>query len=194
MKKTVSSLVVLICVLLLSACAYSPQQVTISPKIDSPNEPYGNGRVLRVVVEDQRTRKELGYRGGVYKETSVITVANDLTESILGAATKKLVAEGFSIDPLLMEAPELKIIIDDIRYTIPEESLTKKAILDAKLRAVASYMGKSYTGNYKTQSERPTVVVPTMKKNEAMINDLLSDTLIRLFADKKLRAFLGGVE
>ena len=96
MKKTL----LLITLSLLVACAYSPQQITINPSVDTSAEDYGLGRSVQIVVEDHRAVKELGSRGGVYKDTSLITIGNSITEAIAGAAEARLAIQGFNTNSI----------------------------------------------------------------------------------------------
>lgn len=179
--------------LLLAACAYSPQQITVNPQINTSAENYGNGRVVNVVVEDGRANKALGSRGGIYKDTSLITISNSLTDAIGRAAAANLAVQGFTVNSTDDNAALIKIIVDELSYDIPEQSVGKKVLLSAVLKLEVSAGGESYSGKYQTKSERQTVVTPTMGRNEEMINTLLSDTLQRLFSDAKLKAFLSNI-
>ena len=189
MKVIVQALVMLS----LAACAYSPQQITINPVINTAAENYGNGRAVNVSVEDGREVKVLGSRGGIYKDTSVITIANSMTDAIASAARAKLAVQGFNTNSGLAEAAQVKIIVDQLSYDVPEQSVGKKVKLSAVLKLDVSAGGQSYQGRYKSDSERQTVVTPRMAQNEEMINTLISDTLARLFSDPKLKAFLSNI-
>lgn len=186
-------LIALLIFSLLASCAYSPQQITIKPVIATDGDNYGSGRPVMVSVEDGRTTKELGSRGGVYKDTSLITISNSITEAIGRAAQARLATQGFNINSSAADAASVKIIIEELSYDTPEQSVGKKVMLKAVLSVEATAGGESYTGRYRSNSERQTVVTPTMARNEKMINDLLSDTLLRLFSDPKLKAFLSNI-
>ncbi len=177
----------------LASCAYSPQQITINPVMAIDGENYGAGRPVTVSVDDGRVNKELGSRGGIYKDTSLITIANSLTEAVGRAAQARLATQGFSVNSGAADSANIKIIIDELSYDVPDQSVGKKVLLKAILSVEASAGGESYTGRYRTNSERQTVVTPTMGRNEKMINDLLSETLLRLFSDPKLKAFLSNI-
>jgi uncharacterized lipoprotein len=177
---------------LLAACAYSPQQITINPIIDIAGEDYGNGRAVTIAVEDGREVKVLGSRGGVYKDTSTITVANSLTGAIARAAEAKLAVQGFNTNDDTAST-QLKIIVEELIYDVPEQSVGKKVSLTAVLKVIASSGNETYSGRYKSNSEQQTVVTPSMNRNQEMVNDLLSDTLTRLFSDPKLKAFLSNI-
>jgi len=187
------SLTALVLLSLLEACAYSPQQLTLNPTIGGFDEPYGNSRAVAIVVEDQRSEKTLGTRGGVYEQTSVITLANSLEQSVGRAATAKFATQGFVVNSLAGQPATIKIIIDKLSYDVPVDNMVKKVLLAASLRVQASSGGATYTGQYHTESEHPTVVTPSMKKNEKIVNELLSATLRRLFEDPKLKAFLSNI-
>lgn len=181
-----------------TACAYSPQQITINPTVTTDAERYGNGRPVLVSVEDVRATQELGSRGGIYEETSLITIGNSLTGAISRAAEASLAAQGFSVNGAQQGAASLKILVDELSYDVPEQSVGKKVLLRAVLRVEAAMQRssgdvESYTGRYQTKTERQTVVTPSMSSNEEMINSLLSDTLVRLFEDPKLKAFLSNI-
>lgn len=189
MKHTVLALVWV----LMAGCAYSPQQITIRPDVRPEGERYGEGRSVLVTAEDQRAVKVIGTRGGLYAETSTISVANSLTDAVAQAASAKLAAQGFSINSLQTDAV-MNIIIDEISYDVPESKITKTIKLAAKLRVELNSGDKTYTGQYQTQSEQQALVSPSAEKNEKLINDLLSKTLQRVFVDPKVVNFLSQIQ
>ena len=81
-KSVVNKSLLIVLIAFLAGCAYSPQQITVNPVINTETESYGAGRGLTVSVEDARSNKELGSRGGAYKDTSLITIDNSLEEAI----------------------------------------------------------------------------------------------------------------
>ena len=188
MKAIHRSIMPLVVALLVSACAYSPQQLTVSPTIETADEAYGNGRSLALTVEDARSTKTLGSRGGAYKETSLISIQNNLAEAIAGAARAKLAVQGFNVNS--DSAAQLNIIIDQLDYQTPKQSLGKKVLLETVMRVEAKAGGETFTGRYNTQTEKQLVITPDIEKNTALVNEVLSTTLERLFADEKLKAFL----
>ena len=185
-------IVIVMTCLIAVACAHSPQQITINPAINTAAEHYGNGRSVSVSVEDARENKVLGSRGGVYKDTSVITLANELDVAIARAAEAKLAVQGFNVNNP-EAAADMKIIIEQLSYDTPEQTVGKKVLLGAILKVEVSAGNETYSGRYKTNSERQTAFTPNMKENEEMINTLLSDTLVRLFSDPKLKTFLSNI-
>ncbi|MBL4826619.1 MAG: hypothetical protein JKY66_02695 [Spongiibacteraceae bacterium] len=178
----------------LAACAYSPQQITINPVIDTSGERYGEGRPVSVKVEDRRENKIIGSRGGIYKETSLITVSNDMGAAIVRATEAKLATQGFNVNSTAEQIPaQLTVVIEQLSYEVPEQSLGKKVMLKAVFLVEASSHGETYTGRYETSSQQQTVVTPNTARNEEMINALISETLARSFTDPKLKAFLSNI-
>ena len=63
--------------LTLAGCALSPQQLTPQPKLTSSLTPVGQGQPVVVRVVDGRSSPVLGTRGGLYPETSAISVSGE---------------------------------------------------------------------------------------------------------------------
>ena len=185
-------LFVFIAIVLVSACAYSPQQITVKPVVDMTGENYGKGRSVSVSAEDARVNKTLGSRGGLYKETSIITIANDMPQAVANAARAKLATQGFNVNSDDSNA-SLNVVIEELSYDVPEQSVVKKIDLKCVMRVEAKSGGESYTGRYRTTSEQQSMTTPNMERNQQMINQLLSDTLMRAFTDEKLKAFLSNI-
>jgi uncharacterized lipoprotein len=177
-----------------AACAYSPQQVTINPIVDTSGERYGEGRAVKVSVEDRRASKVIGSRGGLYKETSLITISNDINVALVKAAEATLATQGFNVNAVPEQSPaNVNIVIQELAYNVPDQSIGKKLSLKAVLLVEASIEGKSYNGRYETNTNRQGVVTPSNAKNEQMINALISETLANLFDDVELKAFLSNI-
>ena len=60
--------------LALSGCALSPQQLNPDPVFKGQPVAVGQGQPVVVKVVDGRQSTELGTRGGLYSETSAVTV------------------------------------------------------------------------------------------------------------------------
>ena len=179
--------------LLLAACAYSPQQLQVSPSISAEQQRYGKGQSIEVTVEDRRESKVLGSRGGVYPKTSLITLADNFTEVLVNAGKATLAAQGFNVNPQQVGDAQFKIVVDALDYQMPERRLGSEVHLVAVLRAEITSGGESYSARYQTRSEQLMAWTANTARNEAMVNALVSNTLERLFGDEKLRAFLSNI-
>lgn len=179
-------------ILLVSACAYSPQQVTIRPDIGMDGEPYGNGRSITVTASDERANKTLGSRGGVYEETSVITIGNDMTQAIVNATKAKLATQGFNVNAQPGDA-DLDVVVEELVYDIEEKGVIKNVTLRCLVRVDIKAGTENFSGRYKTGSGQEVAFYPNMEKNEELINKVISDTLARALSDAKLKAFLSNI-
>ena len=176
---------------LLSACAYSPQQIMIAPQISALGDRVGAGQSVRVISEDAREDKIIGSRGGMYSSTSTISIKNNLTDAIVQSAEAKLAAQGYSINSG-QEGTVMKIIVDDIRYGISENGLKKNIDLTTRLRVELTNGPRSYSGKYQTEMTKESLKSPNAAWNEKMINEQLAKTLERIFVDPKVVDFIAA--
>ena len=176
--------------LLLGGCALSPQQLTIQPMLPLNGDAWGRGVPLTVTGEDRRSDPVLGSRGGVYGETSTLTISNDLGLALARAAKGYLATQGFQINHADSSAARLHIVVDELRYEAPDEKIGRETRIVAVLRAEATRGGDSLTGRYQSRAEYRSVTRPDAADNTRWINQLLAETLQRMFADPELRQFL----
>lgn len=186
-----NSLLGFLCVLL-SACAFSPQQLTINPRIAMDGEQYGMGRSIAVSASDERTDPTLGSRGGIYKDTSVITIANDMPQAIVNAVKAKLATQGFNVNPQQSDA-DMSVVVEQLAYEVPEQSVVKQVDLRCVVRVDIRAGSEHFTGRYRTSASQEMLFNPDMSRNQEMVNKVLSDTLARAFSDGKLKAFLSNI-
>ena len=191
MLKIVKSSVVAALAMLAAACAYSPQQLNVQPSITASGESFGNGRPILVSASDQRQNRSLGVIGGVYGATTTITIANDLETAMVRATNGLLAANGFVVNSPDPSAVQLTVVIEDIRYEDnSKDKLGRDVKMTAALRAEALKGGANFSGRYQTNADYRSVTTPSAKDNEQRVNDLLQQTLVRMFQDPQLRAFL----
>lgn len=191
MKKLVQSVFAMGVAVWLAACAYSPQQLNVQPVLTiGSGESFGNGRPIAVSASDQRGNKVLGNLGGVYANSSTITISNDLESALSRAANGLLATQGFVVNSADPSAVQLTIIVENITYTTPDEGVGTTVKLHSALRAEGVKGGETFSGRYESDAERRMVSKPDAKENEKLVSDLLSNTLRRMFEDAQLRAFL----
>ncbi len=180
---------VMFLLLMTAACAYSPQQIQIRPELQVTGEQYGQGRAVAVAVDDQRAQTIIGTRGGVYAQSSIISVGNSLTAAIAQATTAKLAAQGFSVNGTDADT-RMTVIVDKIAYDLADNGVLKKVVLDAEFRVALNRGDKSLTTRYQTGEEYEVIKSPSPERNEELINKLISETLERVFVDPKVKQFL----
>lgn len=177
-------------VLLLAACAQSPQRLTVQPTLSISGDAIGNGRPIIVSASDQRPSKVLGSLGGVYGNTATITIGNDVEQALTRAANGLLASQGYVVNSPDPNALQLNIVLESLVYQPLPQSVGNAVKLTAVLRADVSKHGDTFSGRYQSDSERRSVGRPDQEDNEQYVNELLSDTLVRMFSDNRLRDFL----
>lgn len=176
--------------LLLTACALSPQQVTIAPTLEPNKSNIGEGRTLSVEVVDARESDTIGSRGGMYKSTSLITPANDMPAAIREAAVRQFRDMGYVVQAAPGASADIRLFVDTLSYSDPETSAVGFDVaLESVLRVEAHQNGDTYTGRYQVKTTKTYATVPGRQRNEEMVNEVLSAALQRLFNDPKLLAF-----
>lgn len=190
MNQFVQRIFLLVLSAFVAACAYSPQRINVQPVLSVEGEAYGNGMPIVVSGADQRQNRVLGTVGGVYRDSANITIANDLEAAMTRAANGLLASKGFVVNSPDSHAVQLTIVIEDISYQTLEAPIGSSVKLSAVLRAEATRNGETFSGRYQSDTERKSVTKPDAQVNEKWFNELLSNTLIRMFDDPKLRQFL----
>src|SRR5699024_4786598 len=90
-------LIPLVCLTFLSACALSPQRVTLTPSVNHVEQnSIGHNQPLRVVGKDWRDNTVIGSRGGIYADTSLIRASNDVADLIADKVRHNLQSRGFN--------------------------------------------------------------------------------------------------
>ncbi|WP_426416061.1 YajG family lipoprotein [Aestuariirhabdus sp. LZHN29] len=181
----------LIVALLTGGCALSPQTVELDPKITLAGEaPYVRGSAS-VTVFDERTNKVIGSRGGVYANSSNLTLADDFSTSVAREAERALQGMGLEIDhqnPLLI----VNIYLDGLSYRVPDGNYVTQVDLSASLRTELQRGNQQFSGRYQAQSQHRVVKAPDDEKNQELINDVVNSALNRMFSDRSLLDFLAS--
>lgn len=189
-RRLCSLLLALSLALVVGGCALSPQQIEVQPVLPVDDEVWGRNVPVTVVGEDRREDRTLGSLGGVYSETSTITASNDIGRAVERAAKAYLAAQGFQVNRADGEAKVLRIALTEFRYDVPDRQIGRETRLTAVLSAELRGGGETLEGNYRSRAEYRSVTRPDAGDNTRWINQILSDTLQRLFADPKVREFL----
>lgn len=177
--------------LFLSACAVSPQSVVLQPQASITGPMYGQGRALTINIKDQRSSSILGSRGGVYENSSTISISNDINSALLVAAQQSATQLGF--DGTSSAAPaHLTLILEKLSYDTLYNNLIYTVSLDAKITLITTVGGSSHTGHYQTQRSHKFSRLPDAQKNQEIINEVLSTSLGRGLSDLSLANFLAG--
>ncbi|MCO4836759.1 MAG: hypothetical protein KC426_01530 [Oceanospirillaceae bacterium] len=174
---------------LMSGCAVSPQSIVISPQVTASGPAYGQGRALAIKVDDRRSNKVLGSRGGIYESSSVITISNDINNALLLAVQSTAAQLGFDGTSSAKPAT-LTLALDELRYDTQTQNLVNTITISAKVTLITTIGGSSHTGHYQTQRSHQLPQLPDAQKNQEIISEALSTSLERGFSDISLANFL----
>lgn len=189
-KQSLMRIALLAAVALLTACAQSPQRINVAPTLKMTGDMTGNGRAIIVSAADERPSKALGSLGGVYGSTATLSIGNSLEQALTQAANGLLAAQGYVVNSPDPSALQLTIVAEKITYEKLEQTVGNAVKLVATLRADVTKGGETFSGRYTSESEQRSVGRPDAEENEQYVNELLSTTLQRMFADNRLREFL----
>ncbi|MFP8967854.1 YajG family lipoprotein [Pokkaliibacter sp. CJK22405] len=172
--------------LVLAGCALSPQAVNVNPQI-TPGSYAATGKRISVTVSDQRASKVLGTRGGIYAQTSNVTLSSQAPQRLKGSMAGALTQMGFQITTSENADVQMNVILDKLTYQPSVRSLIQVVDLSDAIRiVVSSPNGSSYTGSFKTEKHHEFSHVPSEETNSKIINELLAETLSHALQDPKL--------
>jgi len=179
--------------LTLVGCANSPQQLSPQPKLTTQLAPVGHGQPVVVRVVDGRRSPVLGTRGGLYPETSAITVQGaDLLPKLQAQAEAAVRLLGFTPSPNAMNAPALTVTLTNLTYQSPKEGVyVTEATIGANFRSDVSSGNQHYSGSYGASLNQRFGMAPNEEANTKLISDVLSDALTRVFKDPSIGRLLG---
>ena len=181
-----------VCALVLVGCAHSPQQLDPTPKLNSEISPVGQGQPVAVRVVDGRTSPTLGTRGGLYPETSSVSVPGaKLLPKLQAQAEAAVRLLGFTPSANAYNAPQLTLTLADLKYQSPKEGLyVTEANIGATFRVEVQNGGRRYTGRYGATLNQRFGMAPNEQTNTKLVSDVLSDALTRVFKDDNIGRLL----
>lgn len=178
--------------LTLVGCALSPQQLSPQPKLIAQLNPIGQGQPVVVRVVDGRPSPVLGTRGGLYAETSTISVqGQDILPKLQAQAEAAVRLLGFTPTPNAYNAPQLTLTLAELKYQSPKEGLyVTEATINATFRADVQNATRRYSGRYGATLNQRFGAAPNQQTNTKLVSDVLSDSLTRVFKDPTIGQLL----
>lgn len=179
--------------LTLAGCAHSPQNLRPQPRLETNFTAVGQGQPVAVRVADGRSSPVLGTRGGLYPETSSITVqAQDLLPRLQSEAETAVRLLGFTPNANLPGATQLTVTLVDLKYQSPKDgSYVTEANISASFRFDVQNSTRRYSGRYGASLNQRFGMAPNEQANTKLVSDVLSDALTRGFKDPTIGQLLG---
>jgi uncharacterized lipoprotein len=178
--------------LALSGCALSPQSLNPQPRLNVQLTAVGQGQPVQVKVVDGRGSQQLGTRGGLYPETSAITVSSQNILPKLQAQTEAGVRLlGFTPSPNAFNAPQITLTLVELSYQSPKDGLyVTEANLKSVVRVDVQNSRRRYSGRYGSTLNQRFGMAPNQATNTKLVSEVLSDALTRAFKDPTIGQLL----
>lgn len=185
MLNRVGVLIITVLALLVAGCAHSPQQLSVKPQVQVPLNAVARNQPVVVVVQDTRQSKVLGTRGGIYPDSSHITLSEQSFTAIrqqVEQAVRQLgfvvVAEGTP------NANRLIVNLADLTYRSPSDgAYVTQADISATFAAEARSLNENYRGRYSASAQHRFGYAPNQATNTKLVTEVMSDALTRVFRD-----------
>lgn len=173
---------------LLAGCAHSPQQLNVTPSVTTPLSQVAQRQPVVVTVQDSRSSPVLGTRGGLYPDSSNLTInpqaVSHLREQVEQAMAKlgfQVVAEGTP------NANSLVVSLAELTYISPKEGVyVTQADLGAAFTAEARSANQRYNGRYSASAQHRFGYAPNQATNTRLVTEVMSDALSRIFKDPEI--------
>lgn len=179
--------------LAIAGCASSPQQLSPQPKLTAPIAAVGHGQPVSVRVVDGRSSFSLGTRGGLYPETSTVSVqSNDVIPKLQAEAESAVRLQGFTPTANAYNAPQLTLTLAELKYQSPKELYVTSANIGATFKVDVRNSMRGYSGRYGASLEQRFGMAPNTATNTKLVSDVLSDALTRVFKDQTIAQVLNG--
>lgn len=173
-----------------AGCAQlSPQLLTFEADVTA-DEVINAPVTMTVAVADNRSDRAIGYRGGIYSDTSVIESKQPLADQVLQIASEAFISGGAEITTVFPQF-DVQISIDELSY-VSEDIKTgiKRSTGTAKMSIFVTSGQGTFRNSFKTSEYMDTLGYPSEKKNEELLNSIFSSVMERMMSDPELELFL----
>ncbi|WP_444923541.1 YajG family lipoprotein [Microbulbifer sp. DLAB2-AF] len=182
-------LLLLLGALVVAGCAHSPLQIQLYPQVQVAPESIGSGYSLNVRGVNELSGGGLGSLGGVYADTSQVSIANDAGSAIAAGLSQGFANWSFRITD---SAPEVQVTAKLVKltYNSPSQVYTTQVDTSAEIHLEVKVGHATYFGTYSSSGKDRNLIKPSREEVESRVNSLLSATMQRVFEDEKLKKFL----
>jgi uncharacterized lipoprotein YajG len=193
MKKPLKWLCVAAVSMLMMGCTLFPEQPKFNPTVDTSHATnIGHGKVVALQVVDQRASQQIGRRSSGIGPMARITPGNNPAQAIYKAVSSGLSAHGFTpVDYATHrnEPVSLTIILQKLSYRMKAPIGYDRIIVHSKLGANAMHNRLRYQQTYSVRQQHNYVMMLPTADQESL-NQVVSTSIDKLFADQKLMNFL----
>lgn len=192
MKKSYLSFL-LIVLFSLSACALSPQVVTVDPSISTTGiTAASEALTLTLDVDDPRESTIIGQRGGIYKTTSHIRTDENMVKRLESKLIKAFKDLGYDVQSTGGADAYLTVKTSVIDYAVIEEKGLNAIKIAVEIQAVCRKGTRQFSRNYSYSRKKDFVKIPSERENEKIVNEAMSVVLDNMLSDEALFKFINS--
>ena len=173
---------------LLSGCMFNAQKVTFNHALAIPSADLGGGKEVALTVKDERADTDLGRRGNGMAQAAAITTADDMVQVVRDKFIAGLKSLGFAVGPDANRKITVELRL--LSYGVSEGFWTGGVETKGAVKILAKNGDATFEKTYRAEEDERIMVVPTADHNAELLNKILDDTLVKVFADDDFRAFL----
>ena len=172
----------------LAGCAHSPQQLNVKPGVTTPLSQVARQQPVVVTVQDSRSSPVRGTRGGLYPDTSNLTINPQAMEHVRQEVEQALGKLGFQVVAQgTPNANSLVVSLAELSYISPSEGVyVTQADIAAAFSAEVRSMNQRYTGRYSASMQQRFGYAPNQATNTRLVTEVMSDALSRIFRDPEI--------
>lgn len=169
----------------LVGCAHSPQQLNVQPQVQVPLNAVARNQPVVVSVQDTRPSKVLGTRGGIYPDSSSLTLTEQSLTAIRQQVEQAVRQLGFVVVPQgTPNANHLTVNLAELNYRSPSDgAYVTQADISATFAAEARSLNENYRGRYSASAQHRFGYAPNQATNTRLVTEVMSDALTRVFRD-----------
>ena len=176
---------------LLYGCALSPQIISVSPSLDTAEATRRQtDNTISIRVSDSRPMTVVGSRGGIYRETSTLTTADNMTSNIREALTSAFNGLGYNVAS--SGGIVLTVNISELLYNIERNNAVNTITTSATVNVTCQNPSNTLNNDYKITDKKDYIKAPSQQENERIINTTLASALNRIFNDTNFLRCLDG--
>lgn len=172
----------------LSGCAHSPQQLNVTPSVTIPLSQVARQQPVVLTVQDSRSSPVMGTRGGLYPDSSNLTISNQAVPHLRQQVEQALGKLGFQVVPEgTPNANSLVVSLAELSYVSPKEGVyVTQADIGAAFAAEARSTNQRYNGRYSASAQHRFGYAPNQATNTRLVTEVMSDALSRIFKDPEI--------
>lgn len=184
-----SSIIFYAGIVILSACAKSPQVIRLNPDISIAEESEQQySKSISIVVNDARNSNILGSRGGIYSDTALLSTSEDMTSDVKNVLETAFASMGYNV--FGGGGNILTINIRELTYNADRQTAMTKVVTSASVDVSCQNQAQTMNNTYRITDTKDFITTPTAGQNRNTINATLSTALNRMFADNRLLSCL----